>query len=1507
MNKFNEIINKIYNQIINKNLYNYNNNLINSWFIKLNKIDVNILTTLSTFIIERIIKLHFPININYEEYMKQFKKNSNQDLKAIILLLLPYINDDKINVYDHIQDLNELLLNKDFNKTDLDIDRNLILTSHFKYTNMGIGLFDSNNELNLIDKDFGKLIYLLCYHNFIALNQTLSITNGKMYVNWINIFPINIVDYKESDIYKKTMPNIANAINLNFFEYNGLYIGEFYNVYRNIYYESIKKIKWLIYIINGEYIIDYLNQKFNFNYISYDDLFYNEKESFNNNLKNTTEYNIWKNILIFFINSFSYKNLIWEKYKVEILPFLMEIEDTQNSNIKSNNKFNNITNEDIKLLLNNVESKYIWMFIKESLISFDSSIYSKYLHNKFNNINLKNIYNIAKALSHDSANNWILLPTKYSSLSIDQQRYFWQKFNNNINNYEWIRLHTNLSLEGNNNNIDNLLYAFQNIKYNLVWEYLIYNGLLTEFKINLIDKKDFKEKLIIDKKYSDSYYFISNKQFKEHNFRINKDDNPALDIDLIKNIKNHLWYTFYAMDWVTQINFFHHYLNHQILYITGATGQGKSTQVPKLFMFALKAFDYKNNGRVICTQPRIGPTNGNANRISEELGVPIEQYSLTFKEKIKSDNYYVQLTHSNDKHIKNNCSFVTLKILTDGTLLTELINNPYMKEEIKQKKDKPKIYSHNNLYDVIIIDEAHEHNTNMDLILSLARNSCYLNNDLKLIIMSATMDDDEPVFRRYYNLIDDNYVYPYRREIYDYFSNELFFYDSKYLDRRFHIAPPGQSTQYTVTEIYEPNGNANDIVKRITQSSNFGDILVFENGTNEILKRVKILNEITPKNIIAIPYLSTLNQKYKVMIEINLENNISKIRTAKNKVHEVWNETYTESTDVPENTYNRCIIVATNVAEASITINNLKFVIDNGYAKVNSYDYLFDMTKLEAEKISEASRKQRKGRVGRTSPGTVYYLYEKGDREKIKPKYKINQENFGYNLIKLLETKNDLLDHSEKYLKNFYSQSENIIYPMQRYQTGYNINTLFDLTCEFYIVHPFENKIKRNILNNIIEYKDDNDIFIKIKNKLPEYKDDNDIFIKIKNKLPEEYFKNLLLNMNNKYFIVKINNNYFKTELFNYVEELNEYLNWNEKTYEDCIIMLTSNAYNSFNEVLMLLTLIKTINNSMKNFINDMKIYNNQDNELEYLFQILQDFKNNFNFLRIFSLNNYKTLYNKYINDSKIIIDKFKIDYKNNKLDPPKNIYTVKIWNKLSKLFNNGDLNNENGFMQFIGDLIENIQINDYKIYEKEINNWSVLRNIKPNILLDFIKYYNRILLEVLTIDKNKDSEFNDMNPLEKISLESSSFKKSLTGKNNNEKIIRPFIHGNPLNIGLRYDTNDKYHKTLSNCPVKIKNNDSKINNNSLIFFNNRSESINPEFKFDVSITNKVEIEWLFNALPYFYKSSNFKDSGDIYDDFCVKLKNKWSLNNMPYESSQNLVILNKFIRMLKNNYLVYE
>ncbi len=1556
---------------------------------------------MGTYLIERICNLF----LNNLDHLKQLKKNNNQDIKSILLLLLPYINDDKVDVYLKLKDLNELILTQQLIPSDYEQDREKLLNTHFKYTNIGIGLIDKNNKIELKNDIYGKLIYRLLYHNFIALNQTLSIINGKLYVNWLNIYPLTEENYKDSMIYKNTENNLYTAIrNINddnIYDYNGLYIGEFYNVFRNVYFEGIKNIKWFIFIIKDKYLINYLNDLFNFDLLfefnSFDDLPIKDKDIFTNTLKN--HYNktyelLWKNVFLFFINNYSLRNIALADSGID--------EITINKfSLANKNKitFSSITDDDLILCLNQIEPKYIWNYLKESLILFQLTIYSTYLIKdnkitsflKFPNteLNLKNVYNIAKSLSHFSIDNWTLLPTKYSSLNIDQIDQFWDKFKDPKNNYSnWIDLTNNLALEKGQKidlfEYDNIMQKklddFNKIKTELIWNYLIKNGILSEFQTNfkINDSREygqnriktihsfFKDKDKI-KKYENAYYYLTNKKYKDHKFRLDKE--TTKETSLLKNLENSdfKWYTFFAMDWISQIGFYHHYLNHRVLYITGATGQGKSTQVPKLFMYSLKMLDYKMNGKVICTQPRIGPTNSNANRISEELGVPIEQYSYSLKDKVKDDNYYVQLSHSSDKHNKKSCNHLTLKLLTDGTLLEEIIKNPFLKEEIptniNNKKDVK--YSNTNKYDIIIIDEAHEHNTNMDLILTLARHSCFINNDLKLVIMSATMDDDEPNFRSYYNIINDNLVYPLRNKIPIYFSNLQgeFLYDSIYLDRRFHIAPPGIATQYNITEYYEPNGETNRIVKNILESSIAGDILIFENGTNEITKRIESLNAVIPNNVIALPYYSKLNNKYKVFIEMDLEKNIKGLKINKNNVKNYWGEKYIESNDVPENTYNRCIIVATNVAEASLTLPNLKYVIDNGYSKVNSYNYVEDLSNLIAEEISDASRKQRKGRVGRVSSGTIYYLYEKGAREKNKPKYKITQENFGYNLIKLLETKttftksNELLqthlydpniyntfdkilsinniENSIFYKKNIYNiiknqytyngsydqywnydyydhMSTNKLEYMYKNESGFNLNLLVDKFGLFYIIHPFEHLLKRNIKGEIISYKlDDNS---------------NDI---IKNKLSDKIFTNMLLNLNNKYLLVDfklaslsfININdinfsdYAKTEFVTFINDLDQYLDWKEKSIEDIIIMLTSKAYGSFNEVLEILTFIKTINNKMNNIFIKFNInnYNYQDIEIEYIYNLISDFKKSFNYFKVFEIKNYKNLENKYKNDAVLIVNDFLVDYEKNKLDCPKNKYSVNLWNKLSSSYHNGTLKSKEGFMKFVKYMPSlNDEIYNFRNYINEIKLWANNRNINYEIIMEFLENYTKILLDVLTIKKDFDPEINELDPLEKMELESTSFKKSLTYNNNLEHIIRPFLHGNPYNIALKLNTNGSY-KTIP--PVNVINS-SKPNNTKLLLYYNKEPSEDTDYKYNINITNKIEIEWLFNAAPFYYKPAYFKNEivkvstdgykiyelyGNLFNDFSVSLSNKLSLHNIPFESTE-LPILKEYIKNLKNS-----
>lgn len=69
------------------------------------------------------------------------------------------------------------------------------------------------------------------------------------------------------------------------------------------------------------------------------------------------------------------------------------------------------------------------------------------------------------------------------------------------------------------------------------------------------------------------------------------------------------------------------------------------------------------------------------------------------------------------------------------------------------------------MYDIVIADESHEHNQNMDMILTLMKRVLYYNNDCKLVIISATMDEDEPTYRRFYRDINDNKMYPLNKTI----------------------------------------------------------------------------------------------------------------------------------------------------------------------------------------------------------------------------------------------------------------------------------------------------------------------------------------------------------------------------------------------------------------------------------------------------------------------------------------------------------------------------------------------------------------------------------------------------------------------------------------------------------------------------------------------------------------------------------------------------------------------
>jgi tRNA threonylcarbamoyladenosine modification (KEOPS) complex Cgi121 subunit len=256
-------------------------------------------------------------------------------------------------------------------------------------------------------------------------------------------------------------------------------------------------------------------------------------------------------------------------------------------------------------------------------------------------------------------------------------------------------------------------------------------------------------------------------------------------------------------------------------------------------------------------------------------------------------------------------------------------------------------------------------------------------------------------------MINDDLAFPLKYPIEYPIIDKQFAPRSIYMDRRYHISPPGETTQYRVDEYYLEN----DIIEKdektnalkaqelgykkiieICNKSVKGEILFFANGQREILEAVKYLNSVLPSGNIALPYFADMHEIYKEIIS-KINNKISQIKNKRERIHEDWGVNFIEDPSIPNDIYKRAIIIATNVAEASVTIPGLTYVVDNGYSKVNLYDKEFSISNLEVEKISESSRLQRKGRVGRVGDGTVYYMYKKDARKNIKPKYKITQEN----------------------------------------------------------------------------------------------------------------------------------------------------------------------------------------------------------------------------------------------------------------------------------------------------------------------------------------------------------------------------------------------------------------------------------------------------------------------------------------------------------------------------------
>lgn len=327
--------------------------------------------------------------------------------------------------------------------------------------------------------------------------------------------------------------------------------------------------------------------------------------------------------------------------------------------------------------------------------------------------------------------------------------------------------------------------------------------------------------------------------------------------------------------------------NHPVTIISGETGSGKTTQIPKFCLAAGRGID----GKIACTQPRrIAATTVSA-RIAEELGEDLGQsvgYKIRFQDKSGSDAY--------------------IKVVTDGILLAETQGDPWLNE-----------------YDTIIVDEAHERSLNIDFVLGILKQLVHKRKNLKLIITSATIDTE-----KFSKAFDDAPVI----EV----SGRLYPVETRYF---YPDADPQDKEDRTPVELAATA--VDELVARRTR----GDILIFMPTEQDIRETCETLGGRHMARSVILPLFARLSTG--------------------------------EQRKVFAGTAARKIIVATNVAETSITIPGIKYVVDTGLARISQYVPRSRTTSLPVVPISRSSADQRKGRCGRVANGVCIRLYTEED------------------------------------------------------------------------------------------------------------------------------------------------------------------------------------------------------------------------------------------------------------------------------------------------------------------------------------------------------------------------------------------------------------------------------------------------------------------------------------------------------------------------------------------------
>ncbi|KAL2122847.1 hypothetical protein VTJ04DRAFT_3302 [Mycothermus thermophilus] len=394
-----------------------------------------------------------------------------------------------------------------------------------------------------------------------------------------------------------------------------------------------------------------------------------------------------------------------------------------------------------------------------------------------------------------------------------------------------------------------------------------------------------------------------------------------------------------------------------VLLLVGETGSGKSTQVPQ-FLYKEKwcqrrIVKVKNGdrteevgvgGMIAITQPRRVAATTLAHRVSKEVGTPLNGDRRGGGDKGPSAKGLVGYSVRFDHRVPHG---TRIKYMTEGMLLQELLRDPHLRQ-----------------YSAIVVDEIHERSVDVDLLAGFLKQ--IITGDkagrggvpLKVIIMSATANVES--IQRFFSDVQPD-------------GDSTDGSSSKQVQSPSMDYLQIEGRQFPVEIIYTPQPVPDiqqELLKTIFKihtkeplSDKHGrrDILAFLSGQEEIEAAQKLVEEYAESLDPSLPKVKV----FPLFGQLSME-----------AQHEAFQPI--------KGGFTRKVVLATNIAETSVTVPGVRYVIDCGKAKVKQFRVRLGMESLLAKPISKSSAIQRAGRAGREGPGKCYRLYTKETYETLK-------------------------------------------------------------------------------------------------------------------------------------------------------------------------------------------------------------------------------------------------------------------------------------------------------------------------------------------------------------------------------------------------------------------------------------------------------------------------------------------------------------------------------------------